>query len=203
MDLTQNPYLQAQAYSTSGNPNLLAMYLLFTAPLSLALATACKSYFKKAMFGSILVTAGICMLFTFSRGDWVGLFVAVVGFGLLVNRRLLLVLVLVTVVAAMVLPRVDVVERRLASAGGSDSSVRYRLTVWNEALLMIRDYWPIGVGLGHRAYMQVYPGYMLDREKKPYHSHNQYLQLVIESGILALVLYGWTASWASASVTVS
>lgn len=193
VDLSQNPYLQARAYSTFGNPNLLAMYLLFTAPLALALAMACRSYFKKAMFGSILVTAGLCMLLTFSRGGWAGLFVAIAGFGLLIDRRLCVVLVLVTVFAVIVLPKVDVVERRLASAGGGDTSVQYRLTVWNEALLMIRDYWPIGVGLGHRAYMQVYPAYMLDRHKRPYHSHNQYLQLVIESGILGLLLYGWIA----------
>jgi O-antigen ligase len=191
VDMVHNPYLQARAFSTFGNPNVAASYLLLTAPLALALVMACTHYRKRLLFALVLGMAGLCMLLTFSRGGWAGLVVAGAALTFLINRRLFVILLVVTLIAGTALLQVDVVERRLAGIGGDDTSVQYRLTVWTEALLMIRDFWPSGVGLGHRAFMEVYPEYMLDRHKRPYHAHNQYLQLVIERGILALVIYGW------------
>lgn len=191
VDMVHNPYLQARAFSTFGNPNVAAAYLLLTAPLALALVMACTHHRKRLLFALVLGTAGLCMLLTFSRGGWAGLVVAGAVMTFLTNRRLFVILLLVALIAGTALLQVDVIERRLAGIGGDDTSVQYRLTVWNEALLMIRDFWPAGVGLGHRAFMAVYPQYMLDRYKRPYHAHNQYLQLVIERGILALVIYGW------------
>jgi hypothetical protein len=192
VDLAQNPYLRTRAYSLFGNPNVLATYLLLVMPMALALAVSSTRLVKKGAFYGAFAVAGVCMLFTFSRGGWMALYVSVVAFAVVASRKLLIAIVLVTILFTAIVPRVDVIDQRLGSIkGAGDSSLSYRTVVWKEALLMIIDHWPSGVGLGHRAYMKVYPEYMLDRQKKPYHSHNQFLQLLIELGVPGLAAFAW------------
>ncbi len=190
VDASHNPFLQTRAFSTFGNPNVLANFLILSAPLALALASASRHAIKKILFFGVFGVLSVCMLLTFSRGGWLGLLVALVLFSLTSNRKLLLLLLIIAAVSLAVLPQVDILSTRLQNVG-KDSSVSYRMVVWTEALYIIKDFWPVGVGLGHRPFMQIYPAYMLDRNKKPFHTHNQYLQLVVETGVLGLIIYGW------------
>ncbi|MEW6242889.1 MAG: O-antigen ligase family protein [Bacillota bacterium] len=190
VDASRNPFLQTRAFSTFGNPNVLANFLILSGPLALALASACRHAVKKILFFGVFGVLGVCMLLTFSRGGWLGLLVATVLFSLAANRKLLLLMLIIAVVSLAIVPQVDILSARLQNVG-KDSSVSYRMVVWTEALYIIRDFWPVGVGLGHRPFMQIYPAYMLDRNKKPFHTHNQYLQLVVETGVLGLIIYGW------------
>ena len=53
---------------------------------------------------------------------------------------------------------------------------------------MLKDYWLCGIGLGTDAFNMIYPHYAYASIVAP-HSHNLYLQLVVENGIIGLVAF--------------
>jgi O-antigen ligase len=54
---------------------------------------------------------------------------------------------------------------------------------------MLKDYWFSGIGPGTAAFNLIYPAYGLNTIAAP-HAHNLYLQLMCDSGILGLGLFG-------------
>ena len=70
----------------------------------------------------------------------------------------------------------------------SDSSTSYRVFIWLGTLLMLRDFWLGGIGLGEKTFRTIYPYYSYVGITAP-HSHNLYLQLVVESGIAGLLMF--------------
>ena len=127
------------------------------------------------------------MLLTLSRGAWVGLILAGGIFILLVYPKLLLLTPLILVVLYFVLP--DVIIARFTSIGDlSDSSSSYRLSIWLGSIAMLKDYWLCGIGPGVQAFNLVYPAYSFSTATAQ-HSHNLFLQLVCDAGIVALVVF--------------
>ena len=60
------------------------------------------------------------------------------------------------------------------------------LSIWLGTLAMLKDYWISGIGPGEAAFNQVYPVYAYNGISAP-HSHNTFLQVVCDAGILGLV----------------
>ncbi len=52
----------------------------------------------------------------------------------------------------------------------------------------MKDYWPSGIGLGLEPFKLIYPKYSLNAAYA-YHSHNIYIQLLIETGIGGLLIF--------------
>ena len=194
VDEDAHPLLRTRVFSFFGNPNVLAEYLLLFIPFGMALAWTARDLLKKLLFLGITGAMVLTLLLTFSRGGWLGLAVAVFVFLLLQDRRLLLALSLLALVLALAgtafLPEVFL-QRILTIGSPFDTSNIYRLLVWRESLLIIGDYWSTGVGLGHRAFQEIYPYYMLTRDKTPFHAHNTYLQLLVEMGVAGLLIFLW------------
>jgi hypothetical protein len=64
-----------------------------------------------------------------------------------------------------------------------------RVTLWHNSLILAQDYAIIGAGLA--GYMMLYSTYsMLIHVGFSYHSHNLYLDMAIEQGLPALLLFG-------------
>jgi len=53
---------------------------------------------------------------------------------------------------------------------------------------MLKDYWLTGIGLGEGAFNVIYPHYSYSAIVAP-HSHNLYLQILVENGIVGFVLF--------------
>ena len=70
-----------------------------------------------------------------------------------------------------------------------DSSTAYRVSVWIASFRIAKDYWLGGIGLGSGAFERIYQNYALNGAGFALHSHNFYIQLVVEMGILGLVLF--------------
>ena len=70
-----------------------------------------------------------------------------------------------------------------------DSSTAYRVSVWIASLRIAKDYWLGGIGLGSGAFERIYQNYALNGAGFALHSHNFYIQLVVEMGILGLVVF--------------
>ena len=81
-----------------------------------------------------------------------------------------------------------IIERIMSIGDMSDSSTSYRVYIWYGTVDMLRTYFVGGIGMGEGAFRTVYPFYSYDAIIAP-HSHNLYLQFLVEAGIGALLLF--------------
>ncbi|MDR2615698.1 MAG: O-antigen ligase family protein, partial [Oscillospiraceae bacterium] len=176
-----------RVYSTLGNPNVLAGYLLLAMPFAAALALTEKRGLSKLLFLGALGVMTLCMALTFARGGWVGLIVAAAVFLIMLDRRFILLGIIGLIALYFLLP--DVIVARLLSIGNlKDGSTSYRLYIWLGTLVMLRDFWFVGIGPGEAAFNKLYPLYSYNAVAAP-HSHNLFLQIVCDSGIAALLAF--------------
>ncbi|MGI6143027.1 MAG: O-antigen ligase family protein [bacterium] len=193
VDAQMHPELTTRAFSTFGNPNVLAEYLVFVLPFSLALAWYHRDWSQRLLYGGATALQVLCLVLTMSRSGWLAFAAGMAVFAVLLDRRLIWVGLGLGILSLPVLLNSDVFLQRLLSIFSlKDSSNVHRIVVWQETLVMIREFWATGVGLGHRAFRFLYPYFAFDRSKFPYHSHNTYLQVAVETGLFglaALLLY--------------
>jgi len=177
-----------RAYSTMENPNVLGEYLLLTIPLTAFFLLKKENTILERLVWLFALGVGIiCMVFTQSRGCWIGLFAATAIFLTFYNGKLWGLLPFFLLLLPFVIP--DAMIDRFLSVGNlEDSSTSYRVFIWLGTIQMLKDFWLGGIGMGEGAFRNVYPLYSYNSIIAP-HSHNLYLQLLVEGGIVALLIF--------------
>ena len=173
--------------STLENPNMLGQYLILAIPLGGAGLLSAKDWAQRVWYFICCGIMCVCMLLTLSRGAWLGLLFAGFLFVLFLQPRLLLLAPIALVALYFVLP--DTIINRFSSIGDlGDSSTSYRVYIWIGTLAMLKDYWLCGIGPGDAAFNLVYPRYSYSGVTAP-HSHNLFLQIMCDAGVIALVIF--------------
>lgn len=186
VDTERNQGVTIRIYSVFGNPNILAEYLLMIIPLSVGLFWYSKKLSKKIIFLGTTCVMMLALLLTLSRGAWVGIAVAALFFIVLVDKRILLSIIPISVGAVYLLPQ-TILNRILSIANLQDSSNAYRIEMWGITSDIIRDNWMAGVGFGHLPFKQTFETYI--RTMPTYHAHNTYLEIAAELGIPGLIVF--------------
>ncbi|MEL4105664.1 O-antigen ligase family protein [Oscillospiraceae bacterium WX1] len=176
-----------RVYSTLGNPNVLAEYLLLVTPFAAACALNGKTWLQRLFFAGCFVLMAVCMVVTYSRGGYIGLILAAAIFLVMLDARFILLGIAAIIALYFFLPQ-TVIERFASIGNMSDSSTSYRVSIWLGTLSMLKDYWFSGIGPGTAAFNLVYPAYGYNTISAP-HAHNLYLQLICDAGILGIVLF--------------
>ena len=179
--------IQSRSGSTFSNPNILGEYLIMMIPLALSLLWYRKKFIYKGIFAAMLGLMGICMLLTFSRGAWLGLIVALVGFSVVRDKRLFALFVVGLFIMPFVLPP-SIINRFTSIGNLSDTSSSYRMSILLGSLRMVQDYWISGIGLGSQAFKAIYPKYSL-AAAYAHHSHNIYIQVILEMGVAGAFVF--------------
>ena len=157
-----------RVFSTIGQPNALAGYLVLAIPITAVLAIEQKGLWRVATLAGLALMIGSVLL-TYSRGGYLGLALAmsVLIFGLRekikMNRATLgaavgaafVVLVLIVTMIAPVRSAVTKVWHRSESVG-SDNSISSRSDLWTVAIRMTKDH-PL-VGIGPETFPEEFPG---------------------------------------------
>lgn len=182
--------IKVRVYSFFNNPNVLGEFLVMTIPMTVALIWGKAKNMHKALYTFVLISMIACMIFTWSRGAWLGVFLACALFFVIMDKRW----VLVGILGLMLLPvllvisgNTAILERLFSIGNTADTSTAYRVSIWQAAIHIIRDYWLCGIGVGSEAYKSVYPVYALSGADFALHSHNLYLQIWVEMGIVGIV----------------
>ena len=179
--------IQGRVYSTFDNPNVFGEYLLLLIPLSFAWFVHMKKPLAKSVTLMNTLFLCLCMIFTYSRGCWLGLIFAVVLFTAFYNKHYFVLFGIVGVVAVMFLP--DSIINRFTSIGNlEDSSSLYRLFIYLGSIGLLRHFWFSGIGPGTPAFNRIYPYYSYSTIIAP-HSHSLYLQTFIEYGLAGIVSF--------------
>ncbi|MDH5689943.1 MAG: O-antigen ligase family protein [Candidatus Bathyarchaeota archaeon] len=176
-------------FSTFGNPNFLGAYLIMVIPLALsrlvAIGSSQSSIWKTSYKGPILrwmlvLLCGMlftCLLWTLTRGAWVGFFASLLVFGVLVGKKRLcenrkwlsLVLIIFAFIATIfILPKSSgnistqsiadanrtayrkssVVGERVSSIlEMKEIGIAGRICAWKDTLKMVKEHPFLGMGL--------------------------------------------------------
>lgn len=179
--------ISTRVISTFGNPNVLGEYLLLLIPVCCGFIFARNGGFNK--FAALCITGALClcMIYTYSRGNWVGLMVAMALFFMFYDGRIVWLGIIAAFFAPLLMPQ-TIIDRFLSVGDTSDSSTSYRVYIWIGTLNMLRDYWLCGVGLGSEAFNLIYPFYSYSGIVAP-HSHNLYLQIITENGVMGILVF--------------
>ncbi|MBU4142697.1 O-antigen ligase family protein, partial [Patescibacteria group bacterium] len=171
------------------DPHMLAFYLGLTLPFALALL-----FFEKKRRFLWLIISGlllIVLLFTFSRGGYLGLGAALAVFFMLGWRyfsqpaKKFLAASLVAVIFILLLVGWPVLARLASSFNLAEGSNLGRLAVWQDSWEIIKKNSIVGVGLGNYPAAIDFSG----AYRSAITSHNLYLDIWAETGLLGLLAW--------------
>lgn len=185
-DITINKGMSGRVFSTMGNPNIYGELLVLTMPFFIAAFLNTDSIIKKIFFTGAFVLTTVVLFKTGSRSSWLAIAGAFMTFIFFKDKKLIIPMLGLGFLALPFLP--DSIYRRMMTIFNSnDSSLRYRKQILEPAVPMLRKYWITGVGLGTEAFNIIYKRYKSLALTTVAHTHNLFLQIWLESGILALV----------------
>jgi putative inorganic carbon (HCO3(-)) transporter len=201
---------KGRVFSTLGQANALAAYLVLALPVAAALSVRSSGLMRWLAAAGVALMAGALVL-TYSRGGYLGLLAAAGCLALLVvpGTRIerpcvakagLAVALASSLVLAVPALR-DVATRALARAGSignlQETSIEDHLDLWAVGAQIAIDH-PL-LGTGPDAYVLVFPAYRLDTlpaaeasrmaRFRPESPHNVYLAIASGLGLPALVAY--------------
>ena len=175
-----------------GNPNMLGAYLVIVFPFVLAQATIKNKTVVKLIYVFSTLIVIVAIVLTWSRGAWLGLIAAIAVFLLVSDFRNLWVVLLggATLVPAIIYLAPESISRRFISiVTFSDSSVKYRLDIWEGVGKTIANNLWTGIGVGESAFAKVYPQYAEKGTEMVVHSHSMLGQILVELGVFALIVF--------------
>jgi O-antigen ligase len=192
VDMSLFSDLGGRVYATWENPNMLAEYLVLLLPLMLSRILQSKRWMRGAGYALCFAIAALCLVFTWSRGAWLGAMISLFLMMLCLSHKVLSYVLLGVLPATALFPLApERLARRFASIGNlTDSSVLYRLNLWKGIEQMLNDHWLMGVGVGESAFCAVYSRYALPGIESAMHSHSLYLGLLCSLGVVGLVVFG-------------
>ncbi len=164
--------------------NGLAAFMAELLTFLLAIAPAARGLWYRALVYVSIAFTAYCVLFSFSRGGYVGLLAGLIILGLLKDRTYLFVVVVLLATWQTVVPPA-VRERVLMTYDGGqvESSANERLQLWQDALTIIPEH-PI-LGTGFVTYRH------LGRSEDYLDTHNFYVKVTVETGFVGLALFAY------------
>jgi len=141
---------------------------------------------RKLWLGLVLLLMILALVFSFSRGAWLGAIGAMISYGFW-EKKARLKVAIALFIAGIVLLSLPSLRDRLASiANLSHPLTRERIYIWKATWEMIKAHPLLGIGMDN--YSIVYEKYMLEGAEisHPSSAHNIFLNIWVEGGLLAL-----------------
>ncbi|MBQ2940078.1 MAG: O-antigen ligase family protein [Clostridia bacterium] len=179
--------------ATFNNPNLYAKEMVIMLPLlAHCLLTAGRKN-ERLLYSGMLAIAAVGALFTFSRGGYLALLLVLLVF-LVLNfarskvARWAVLFICLGAVAFVLIP--NPFMDRLASISFEDKAVALRLDAWQVAWESFLERPIGGYGVGSFNALELIQNSGI---KETPHFHNVVLELLIEGGLIAIVIYALMA----------
>lgn len=193
-DPDQFPDLKVRVFSTLVNPNILAGYLVLVISYCTAFFNMTKEHRRwRGAFAVTGALAELCLLYTYSRGNWLACATMLLAFCVLFCPKAVgPVLALGAIALAVGGPAV--LQRLSSITSGEDTSAALRIAYFESTTTVIEDF-PLGVGwYGYRFVYPDYNFYLEDTSVIMYHCHNIFLNVCAElgyHGLLVFLLIWW------------
>ncbi len=184
--------IRTRVYSITGSPNIMGSLMVLLAPMVAGVAYYSKKLSTKVL--AICATGVLCLscVFTFSKGAWGGLVVAVVVFGMFIDRRLIALMGAVGAGVFVMIPSVAHRITFLFTADYAAASRRAGRSVrWEIGLNLLHDSNPwLGFGLGRYGGAVAMQNQVLKSDEFTYYyMDNYYLKTMVEMGYIGFILF--------------
>ena len=185
--------VRTRVFSICGSPNIFGCMLMMSAPIAASLIYYCRKTLHTLFFLFVTVILCLCDLFTFSKGSWVGLVVAVILFSVFVDKRLI---ALMGVGVSAILVAAPSITNRIAYLFTSEyaerSSLAGRSMRWRFGLNLLRfnNKW-LGYGLGRFGGAVAMNNQVQDKIDgfTYFYMDNYYMKTLVEMGIIGLIFF--------------
>ncbi|MBA7465103.1 Photosystem I assembly protein Ycf3 [subsurface metagenome] len=200
------------------NRNVLASFLVFTMPVSAGFLFEKISKKLKIMVGLVMIITLIALIYTRTRGAWVGFIGAMAFFAgakLMIERGMKkifkslfskksLIIISLMVICLGLLIRYDYrkdgsfTKKFLSIADLKNPATRHRFVMWRTGIDIIKEHPLLGTGMG--TFKKIHPKYQSKylRTKKygrfeglSRFVHNDYLEITANTGMLGLGTFLW------------
>jgi len=212
-----------RAYSTMGNPTFLAAYLALLLPLQVGLFCIAERKTQRWTLAASASLSYLCIIFTYTRGIWIGLIVAALAMALLAARSnakelitarrnslaaLAIVFLVITALAWGLRPSTaDVHNQANSTKFAVRESDTIRKTLMGAGVAMFKQRPVLGWGLGgYKAYQLNFiaskpvPGkYDMGED----HPHNDLIETAADQGLPGLVIYVWLLAGIGLSIAAA
>jgi len=180
--------VRTRSFSIIGSPNILGSIMTLFIPMALALFFKENKIFKKAMYGSSTALMCLCLVFTQSRGAWIGFAVAIIVFFLIYDKKYILPVVFAGLLIFLLVPQVyDRITYMLSKEYIMSSLSGGRLIRWQNGWELFKANKWLGLGIGR------FGGAVAMNNKdlfpSTYYMDNYYLKLAVEGGLFALISF--------------
>ena len=165
--------------------NGLATFEAQCSCLLLGFATFEKRRLRKLAIYALLTLTLYCLLFSFSRGGYASFLTGLLVLGLLKNRKMIIVFAAILLSWQTLVP-LAVQERVMMTydkEAGLEQSADERVQLWTDAMDLISTN-PV-LGTGYATYMY------MGRVGQLRDTHNIYVKILVETGIVGMVLFLW------------
>ncbi|MHB1020788.1 MAG: O-antigen ligase family protein [Acidobacteriaceae bacterium] len=155
-----------------------AEFLLFC----LGLFSGMRNKGQKALLAISMILTAYCVLFTFSRGAYLGFLAGLLCLGILRERKYLIVVAVILIGWQSFVP--PAVEQRVMMTyenGKIDSSANERVQLWEDAITLIPQHPVLGTGFDTYRY--------LGRSEDYTDTHNYYVKVMVETGFVGLTIF--------------
>ena len=185
--------VRTRVYSITGSPNIMGSLLVLFAPLVAGIA-----YYSKKMWVKVLAICAtgmmcLCCIFTFSKGAWGGLAVAVIVFAIFLDRRLIALMGVAGAGALLAIPSIATRITYLFTADYAAASARAGRSVrWATGLDLLRHSDPLlGFGLGRFGGAVAMQNKVIEETDtfSYFYMDNYYLKTLVEMGYIGLFFF--------------
>ena len=151
---------------------------------------------KVKILSVIAICAGsVALLFTMARSAWVAFAVVLLIFTLVWNKKafILLLTAIMLMSSGVFYMKGNVFLRKIETTfDTTHGTTPVRYAMWRSGLLMLKNN-PLGIGIDNVFKNSERAPYKLTDPKYPSygHLHNNYLQIAVERGIMALLAFLW------------
>lgn len=190
VDPDQFPDLKVRVYSTLVNPNILGGYLVLI--LAYAVGFFYCFYNKNSNVRNLTAITGIlaliCLVYTYSRGNWIAAIVMLISFCGMFCRKAIVPVSFAGLIGLVIGGRA-VIQRFSSITSGEDTSAALRIAYIESTLAIIQDF-PLGIGwYGYRFVYPEYNFYLDDTSVIMYHCHNIFLNVWSELGVQGFLVF--------------
>jgi len=181
--------IETRVISTFDNPNVFGEYLIIMFPTVFAMFLTSYGFKKRSFLSLGLVSGIMALVFTWSRGAWIGFVVSMIIYFIIVNKKSIAVYIVGLVSLPFAYPFLpESIKTRIESIGNTaDTSTSYRVHIWEGSWNMLKDWWSTGIGVGTGAFGEVYPVYSLTGIERAPHAHNLFFQVFVELGVFGIL----------------
>lgn len=175
---------RTRVYSVFGSPNIMGSYMAFIVPTAIGFALYEKNRSQRWFYILVAVLATMALVFTFTRGAWLAFFVGILVFTWFVDKRLMFVAVVASVLAVLFVPEIHSrIAQFFTPVYWAQAVANGRIARWTNAYDQMRANPFFGAGLGR------YGGAVASRFFGVTYVDNYYAKTLAETGLLGLAAY--------------